>query len=141
MVVEATSEQAGGSVRADPSLLWIVLDKVISNAIQAMPEGGTTRVILAPSSVGGDNAVCIEVQDSGHGMDDKVISRAMDPFFTTRPSGTGLGLSIVQRIMEAHGGSVQLRSRPGEGTTVTLLIPTGSPSSPMNLSSRDEPTA
>ena len=141
VVVEATSKQAWGSVRADPSLLWIVLDNVISNAIQAMPGGGTTRVILAPGSVGGDNAVCIEVQDSGHGMDDKVISRAMDPFFTTRPSGTGLGLSIVQRIMEAHGGSVQLRSRPGEGTTVKLLIPTGGPSSPMNLSSRDDPTA
>jgi two-component system sensor histidine kinase HydH len=58
-------------------------------------------------------------------MDEKVLSRAMDPFFSTHPSGTGLGLSIVQRIMEAHGGAVRLASQPGEGTSVTLFLPLG----------------
>ena len=130
VMVEVASEHAPESVRADPGLLWIVLDNVVSNAIQAMPDGGSTRVVVAPGALAGESAVSIEVHDSGHGMDERVISRAMDPFFTTRPSGTGLGLSIVQRIMEAHGGAVKLDSHPGEGTTVTLLIPTGRSPSP-----------
>lgn len=125
VVVEVAPSPWLGSVWADPGLLWLVLDNVVSNAIQAMPEGGTTRIRVGPGELNGGPSVRIEVRDTGHGMDEKVLSRAMDPFFTTRPSGTGLGLSIVQRIMEAHGGRVALASRPGEGTTVTLTLPAG----------------
>jgi signal transduction histidine kinase len=68
-----------------------------------------------------------DVTDSGAGMDLDVLRRAQDPFFTTRPSGTGLGLPIVQRIVQAHDGSLRLASSPGQGTTATLLIPLGAP--------------
>jgi signal transduction histidine kinase len=103
--------------------LWLVLENVVSNAIQAMPDGGTTTVRTRLDDADGGCHVSIEVSDTGHGMDERVLERAMDPFFTTRPSGTGLGLSIVQRIMEAHGGQVNLRSKPGEGTTASLRLP------------------
>jgi two-component system sensor histidine kinase HydH len=56
-------------------------------------------------------------------MDQHVLGRALDPFFTTRPSGTGLGLPIVQRIVEAHGGELMLDSMEGEGTRVVLIVP------------------
>jgi signal transduction histidine kinase len=71
--------------------------------------------------------VRIVLKDSGHGMDAVVLNRARNPFFTTRPSGTGLGLPIVQRIVEGHGGRLSLESQPGQGTTVTLLVPETGP--------------
>jgi len=60
-------------------------------------------------------------------MAPEVRRRALDPFYTTRPSGTGLGLPIVQRIVEAHGGWLGIESAEGAGTTVTLHFPVGSP--------------
>jgi signal transduction histidine kinase len=75
----------------------------------------------------GEPAVRIEIADSGQGMEQGVRERALDPFFTTRPSGTGLGLPIVHRIIEAHGGEIHLESEEGQGTTVTLLLPLGPP--------------
>ena len=72
----------------------------------------------------------VEIRDTGEGMDTQVRSRAKTPFFTTRPSGTGLGLAIVDRIVEAHGGSLRLESRVGEGTTVTVILPRGHESQP-----------
>ena len=56
-------------------------------------------------------------------MSDAARDHALSPFFTTRPTGTGLGLPIVGRIVEAHGGRVTIRSAPGEGTTVSLVLP------------------
>ena len=69
-------------------------------------------------------------------MDTQVRSRALDPFFTTRPSGTGLGLAIVDRIVDAHGGHLAIDSRAGEGTTVTVFLPHGLPTEPPPARSR-----
>ncbi|MCC6214671.1 MAG: hypothetical protein IT376_07365 [Polyangiaceae bacterium] len=110
-------------VRADANLLRLMLDALIENACQAMPEGGVVRVRSSRAERDGARRLRIEVIDDGHGMDAAVLQRARDPFFTTRPSGTGLGLPIVDRMMEAHGGSLSLVSDPGAGTRAILEFP------------------
>jgi signal transduction histidine kinase len=101
----------------------LVFDNLVLNACQAMPQGGVIRVRILAAEVDGNSGVRVEISDSGHGMDDQVLTRATDPFFTTRPSGTGLGLPIVERIVEAHGGRIEIDSERGRGTTVSLLLP------------------
>jgi signal transduction histidine kinase len=116
------------TVWVDPSLFRLVFDNLVENACQAMRSGGTVQIVVHRGQLRGEPAVKIEISDSGQGMEAGVRERALDPFFTTRPSGTGLGLPIVHRIVEAHGGEIQLDSEEGRGTTVTLLLPLGPPS-------------
>jgi len=115
------------TVWVDPSLFRLVFDNLVENACQAMKGGGTVRIRVERGSLGIAPAARIEVKDSGHGMEQSVRERALDPFYTTRPSGTGLGLPIVHRIIEAHGGRIDIDSEEGSGTVVTLLIPLGAP--------------
>lgn len=115
------------TVWVDPSLFRLVFDNLVENACQAMKTGGTVQILVRRGQLRGEAAVRIEIADSGQGMDPGVRERALDPFFTTRPSGTGLGLPIVHRIVEAHGGEIHLDSEEGHGTTVTLLLPLGPP--------------
>ncbi len=123
VTVHVEDEEALKDAQADPGLLGLVFDNLVSNALQATSHGGAVDVILARQMVEGVDIVRIDVKDDGQGMDERTLERALKPFFTTRPSGTGLGLPIVQRIVEAHGGRVELASAPGVGTTVTLLLP------------------
>jgi signal transduction histidine kinase len=111
------------TVDVDPNLFRVVFDNLVSNACQSMGSGGVVEIRIGRGDIGSEPAVRIEIKDSGHGMEPQVLERALDPFFTTRPSGTGLGLPIVHRIVEAHGGEIVLDSDEGEGTTVTLLVP------------------
>ena len=111
------------TVQADANLLRLVFDNLVANACQSMPEGGTVKIIVGEGRLNDERCVMIEIIDHGHGMDESVLSRAVDPFFTTRPSGTGLGLPIVQRIVAAHGGVLEMESEPQQGTTVRLLLP------------------
>jgi signal transduction histidine kinase len=118
-------------VPCDPGRMEQVLANVFLNAVQAMPQGGslTARTALRAGFAE------ISVQDTGPGIPDEIRSRIFDPFFTTRPQGTGLGLSIVYRIMEAHGGRVEVESVTREehqanpvrqvGTKVLLFLPLG----------------
>ena len=115
------------TVWVDPSLFRLVFDNLVENAYQAMKGGGTVQILVHRGQLRGEPAVRIEIADSGQGMEQGVRERALDPFFTTRPSGTGLGLPIVHRIIEAHGGEIHLDSEEGQGTTVTLLLPLGPP--------------
>jgi signal transduction histidine kinase len=115
------------TVWVDPSLFRLVFDNLVENACQAMKTGGTVLIVVHRGQLRGEPAVRVEISDSGQGMEQGVRERALDPFFTTRPSGTGLGLPIVHRIVEAHGGEIQLDSAEGQGTTVTLLLPLGPP--------------
>jgi signal transduction histidine kinase len=110
-------------VWADAALLKLAIQNLIDNCRQAMPDGGTITLRAAAARTVDVPGVRIEISDGGQGMDSHTLHRAMDPFFTTRPSGTGLGLPITGRIIEAHGGEVDVRSRTGEGTTVSLFIP------------------
>jgi signal transduction histidine kinase len=111
----------------DPNLFRLVFDNLISNARQSMRDGGTVEVRIRKDDGSNVPSVRLEVEDRGHGMSPDVRRRALDPFYTTRPSGTGLGLPIVQRIVEAHGGWLGIESTEGLGTTVTLHFPVAAP--------------
>ena len=115
---------------ADPGQLESAVLNLVLNARDAMPRGGTLtlsahqrdRLRLAKS---GADSVIIEVSDSGEGMTREVITRALEPFFTTKAAGkgTGLGLSMVYGFVRQWGGDVRIYSEPGMGTTVRLLLP------------------
>ncbi len=111
-----------------PTLMLQVAVNLVENAIQASPEGGTVLVRLREAGGG----VVLEVEDDGPGIPEKDRVAVFRPFFTTKPEGTGLGLAICRRIMERHGGSVELESRTeaeapggGHGTLLRIRLPAG----------------
>lgn len=107
----------------DPDLLVHAFVNVIENALQAMPQGGRLTLRGEEAHDGSRACVAVSISDTGEGMDTIVRSKARDPFFTTRPTGTGLGLAIVERVVRNHGGRIEIDSRHGEGTTVSILLP------------------
>jgi PAS domain S-box-containing protein len=92
---------------------------LIRNACQAMPDGGTLTV----SGAFTDFEVRLAFEDTGRGIKPEQMSKLFQPFATTRPTGTGLGLLIVRRIVREHGGEIEIESREGQGTRVTLRLP------------------
>jgi two-component system sensor histidine kinase HydH len=109
-----------GTISADPDRLRQVLLNLYLNALEAMEEGG--RLSVEAERVD-DGFVCIRVVDTGSGIEADQLAHIFDPYFTTKSSGTGLGLAIAHNISEAHGGKITVRSRPGRGTSVSLLLP------------------
>ncbi len=100
-----------------------VLFNLVTNAREAMPTGGR---ICIESSLGHDGAsIQILVADTGEGIPDELIQRVFDPFFTTKENGTGLGLSITYGIVKEHGGTLNVESEIGRGTTFTITLPAG----------------
>jgi len=85
-----------------------------------MGPGGVLSVSLRKDS---DGRIRVEVSDTGPGIGRDEISRIFDPYFTTKSSGTGLGLAVVHKVVEAHGGELQVESAPGKGTAVSILLP------------------
>jgi signal transduction histidine kinase len=126
-------------VYGDPDLLRQVLDNLVQNACQAMSSGGTLSVRLNMAEDDGVPGVSIDISDTGEGMDTQVRSRARTPFFTTRPGGTGLGLAICDRIATAHGGYLSIKSRSGEGTIVSVFLPSGRKSETPSLVAGSQP--
>lgn len=108
------------SVMADADRLKQVFSNLVRNSLQAMPEGGslTAEAIALPN-----NRVRIIFTDTGCGMTPKQVERLFEPFTSTKPSGTGLGLSIVYQIVRDHGGTINVQSREGAGTTITIELP------------------
>jgi signal transduction histidine kinase len=96
-----------------------VLINLVVNALDAMPESGTLSVQVSAERP----VVAIEIGDSGAGIDPRILPEIFDPFFTTKEAGTGLGLSIVRKIVDQHGGRIELDSRPGRGTRVRVELP------------------
>ncbi|MBI5900932.1 MAG: PAS domain-containing protein [Rhodocyclales bacterium] len=97
------------------------LTSLLENALQAVDGGGQGRIELSARC---DEAyVSIAVSDNGPGMDKATVSRLFQPFFTTRSDGTGLGLAIAHGIVRAHGGTIDVQSSPGAGTTFTFSLP------------------
>ncbi len=97
------------------------LVNLINNAAQAMPEGGAIRIETGIEN----NFGFIDVSDEGTGIDEETLEKIFEPFFTTKPKGegTGLGLSLSKRLLEANGGTIVVKTKPGEGSTFRLLIP------------------
>jgi signal transduction histidine kinase len=105
--------------RGDVSKLTRVFVNLIDNAVDAMPQGGKLMV----NSRQLDSTVEIVLSDTGSGMAQKVVANLWKPFQTTKAKGLGLGLSICKRIVDAHGGSISVDSKVGEGTTITTCLP------------------
>lgn len=108
-------------VRADADQLRQVVWNLLLNAVQAMPSGGvlSAQVMRRPAEGG----IEVKIDDTGKGIKPEHLRQVFTPFFTTRHGGSGLGLSIVHRIVEAHHGRIQVESREGQGTQVTLSLP------------------
>ncbi len=117
-----------GAIRADPTQIEQAVINLVVNARDATPEGGSIQV--ATRRV--DDAVELVVADKGAGMDEETRAHLFEPFFTTKEGGTGLGLSTVYAVVTESGGSIDVESAPGEGTTFVLRWPAaeGSPDQP-----------
>jgi PAS domain S-box-containing protein len=123
------------SVNVDASQFETSLLNLVVNARDAMGAGGTitittTNMALSPEEgtarqIGPGDYICVTVRDTGEGMSSDTVSRAFEPFFTTKEigKGTGLGLSQVYGFVNQSGGHIQIDSVPGEGTTITMLLP------------------
>ena len=126
-------------VNADPSQLQQIVMNLIINGAEAVPGGelGTVtvstsvqqvdeqyiRTVFSPGQVHPGRFVCLEVHDSGKGMDAGTVSRIFDPFFRTKAQGRGLGLAAVLGIAQSHNGAIKVYSQPGKGTTFKVLLP------------------
>ena len=121
--------EAQAMVKVDEALLGQIVMNLVLNARDAVDGGGVILVLTRDvESEGSGRSVELTVSDTGHGMDEETRARIFEPFFTTREDrpgtrGTGLGLSTVQRIVEEAGGTIDVKTAPGKGTTVTVGLP------------------
>jgi signal transduction histidine kinase len=108
-------------VVCDAGQISQVFVNLLANAIQAIDGPGDVYVRTCSAN----GSVMVEIEDSGRGIDEAMISRVFDPFFTTKEvgKGTGLGLSIVRSLVSAHGGQIDVQSKNGRGSTFTLTLP------------------
>ncbi|HIE10174.1 MAG TPA: PAS domain-containing protein [Kiritimatiellae bacterium] len=115
------------AIRGDHALLEQTFLNFFINAMEAMNHRGslsvTSDLLEDPGHDHDPSHIRVRVQDSGQGIAPEHIERIFDPFFTTKENGTGLGLSVAHEIIEEHGGSVEVSSRLGQGTTFTLVFP------------------
>jgi PAS domain S-box-containing protein len=111
------------AILTDTNLLHLVFTDTIMNAVDAMPGGGSLTLTASGDTIPG--FAVITINDTGDGIPKEIIPYVFEPFFTTKPAGmgTGLGLSVAKRIISDHGGEISIKSKEGEGTTVTIKLP------------------
>jgi signal transduction histidine kinase/DNA-binding response OmpR family regulator len=107
----------------DENQLRQVLNNLIRNAADSMPQGGALSLKTGRES----DWIHVTCADSGSGMSKEVSERLFDPFFTTKPDGTGLGLAVSKKIIDDHGGRIEVQSTLGKGTTFKVMLPTQGP--------------
>jgi len=121
-------------VRVDPDEMSQVIENLIANADQAMPQGGLIRIgcqnvppsqgdWLVPPRPG--RQVRVTVEDHGVGIPQDQLQKIFEPYFTTKPDGNGLGLATIHAIVHKYGGSISVESSPGNGTSFSLWLPAG----------------
>ena len=125
--VELTTSLAEtlASVESDPDQLAQVVLNVVLNGRDAMPAGGRLTITTSDVELDSHAFVCVEVADTGTGMDDETRTRAFEPFFTTKDTGkgTGLGLATAYGFVSQSGGRIEIESALGEGSTFRVLLP------------------
>ena len=107
------------AIQVDKDQIKQAFFNIVKNALQAMPDGGLLRLTAAAS----DRFLALAFRDNGSGISPEDIGHIFEPYYTTKSKGSGIGLMIVQRIIQDHGGRMDVHSEPGVGTTFTLFLP------------------
>lgn len=121
--MEKIVEEGLPPLLGDDTQIGQVLVNIVVNAFHAMPDGGVCRIAATQRKTDGKPWVEMTVRDTGVGIEKERLSRLFEPFYTTKETGSGLGLAIAYRIMQDHGGTIQVSSAPGHGTTVVMSFP------------------
>src|SRR2546429_4824061 len=117
--VSSSLETGFPKLRVDPGLLRRAFTNIITNALQAMPDGGKLKIRAWTSQ----NIAAVSFEDTGIGIPEDVKTKMFSPLFTTREKGVGLGLAVTKRLIESHKGEIKVFSKVGEGTTLTVELP------------------
>jgi signal transduction histidine kinase len=114
-----------GAMRGDAEQLRRIVINLVGNAIDALEESGTAKPELALQM--GENLagteVWLRIVDNGPGIDEQALAKLFSPFYTSKPNGTGLGLAITKKLVDAHGGNIEVKSSPGRGADFLLTFP------------------
>ncbi|MBI4561378.1 MAG: hypothetical protein HY724_04980, partial [Candidatus Rokubacteria bacterium] len=113
------------AARLDPDHMKQVLLNLILNALEAMPGGGTLTISASPFK----ESLLLSVEDTGDGVPSDLLPRIFEPYVTTKARGMGLGLPIARRIVEAHGGRIEVETQPKQGSRFTITLPLSGPAS------------
>jgi signal transduction histidine kinase len=108
-------------IAADSVQLTEVFHNILGNAYQAFPD--KTGEIAVSAKKKGPGSLAISIQDNGVGIDRENLVHIFEPFFTTKAKGTGLGLTICNEMVKMHNGNINIKSKVGKGTTVTITLP------------------
>ncbi len=121
--IEMTNKLDEGlpTILADPDQLTLVFGNITLNAIQAMPEGGS---LVVKSSACSKEWISVSFKDSGKGIPKEDLGKIFKPLFTTKAKGVGLGLAVTKILVEGHGGTIEVESELGKGSTFTIKLPT-----------------
>ncbi|MGC4066859.1 MAG: PAS domain S-box protein [Polyangiaceae bacterium] len=119
------------NVAVDPNQIWRVIDNLVRNAIQAMPQGGSLHVTGSSTHVAegrhsvlaAGHYVTVTIADNGPGIAPEILPKIFDPFFTTKERGSGLGLATAYSVVRKHDGHIEVESQLGRGTTFHILLP------------------
>jgi signal transduction histidine kinase len=107
-------------IDADPDQLDRIFGNILLNAIQAMPKGGQ---LIIKTEVLNPDRVTVSVTDTGVGIPRENLEKIFDPLFTSKAKGIGLGMAITKTFVEGNGGSIEVQSEPGKGSTFTVRLP------------------
>jgi signal transduction histidine kinase len=123
------------TIQADRQQVRQLFLNLLTNASDAMPQGGKLFVRAEATWLEGAAAVALEFEDTGEGITAEHLAKIWEPFFTTKPEGkgTGLGLAICRRIVEEHGGAIEIKSETGRGATVRMTFPATANGAAANL--------